>query len=173
MAESLGRPKAAVDGDKLEFLNSLHFTWRDISAILGVSVKTLQRRAKEWNITTYSTLIDSELDEIVREYLHSFPSAGEAMIRGHLQSVIVHVQRDRLRQSVCRVTGFDSSPLPAIYWRTYSVPSPNALWYVDGNHKLIRCRLVIHGGIDGYSRLVTYLHCSNNRSDTVFECFLG
>lgn len=115
MAESLGRPKAAVDRDKLEFLRSLHFTWRDISAILGVSVKTLQRRAKEWNITTYSTLIDSELDEIVREYLHSFPSAGEAMIRGHLQSVNVHVQRDRLRQSVRRVTGSDSSPLPAIY----------------------------------------------------------
>ena len=61
LAESLGRPKAAVDGDKLEYLNSLHFTWRDISAILGVSVKTLQRRAKEWNITTYSTLIQTNL----------------------------------------------------------------------------------------------------------------
>ena len=33
--------------------------------------------------------------------------------------------------------------------------------------------MVIHGGIDGYSRLVTYLHCSNNnRSDTVRDYFL-
>ena len=32
--------------------------------------------------------------------------------------------------------------------------------------------MVIHGGIDGYSRTVVYLHCAdNNRSSTVFHCF--
>ena len=31
------------------------------------------------NLTTYSTRTNSELDEVVRQYLHSFPSAGEAM----------------------------------------------------------------------------------------------
>lgn len=31
---------------------------------------------------------------------------------------------------------------------------------------------MIHGGIDGYSRTVCYLHCAdNNRSITVFRCF--
>ena len=30
---------------------------------------------------------------------------------------------------------------------------------IDGNHKLIR---FIHGGIDGYSRLIVYLRCNNN-----------
>ena len=31
---------------------------------------------------------------------------------------------------------------------------------------------MIHGGIDGYSRTVVYLTCSdNNRADTVFTCF--
>ena len=31
---------------------------------------------------------------------------------------------------------------------------------------------MIHGGIDCYSRLVTYLHCStNNKSDTVLQLF--
>ena len=31
---------------------------------------------------------------------------------------------------------------------------------------------MIHGGIDGYSCLVTYLHCStNNKSDTVLQLF--
>ena len=34
--------------------------------------------------------------------------------------------------------------------------------HIDGNHKLIRWRFVIHGGIDGYSRKIVYLHCSNN-----------
>ena len=38
---------------------------------------------------------------------------------------------------------------------------------------MIKWRFVIHGGIDGFSRLVTYLHCStNNRSDTVLDLFL-
>lgn len=97
------------------------------------------------------------------------------MVTGHLQATNVHVQRERLRRSLHRVTcvATDSPPLPSIYRRTYSVPGPNYLWHVDGNHKMIRWRLVIHGGIDGFSRLVTYLQCSNNnRADTVTRCFL-
>ena len=31
-----------------------------------------------------------------------------------------------------------------------------------------RWRLVVHGGVDGYSRIPVYLHCSdNNKADTV------
>ena len=44
--------------------------------------------------------------------------------------------------------------------------------YIDGHHKLIRWRLVIHGGIDGYSRLIVYLNCSsNNKAKTVLDLF--
>ena len=43
----------------------------------------------------------------------------------------------------------------------------------DGHHKLIRWRLVTHGGIDGYSRSIVYLQCSgNNKSSTVYKLFL-
>lgn len=39
---------------------------------------------------------------------------------------------------------------------------------------MIRWGLVIHGGIDGFSRLVVFLQCSdNNRADTVKQAFLG
>lgn len=35
-----------------------------------------------------------------------------------------------------------------------------------------RWRLVIHGGIDGFSRFIVYLHCSsNNKSETVLHFF--
>ncbi|KIO23856.1 hypothetical protein M407DRAFT_44189, partial [Tulasnella calospora MUT 4182] len=42
----------------------------------------------------------------------------------------------------------------AILRWTYSVPFPNSLWHIDGHHKLIRWKIVTHGGIDGKSRLV-------------------
>ena len=43
----------------------------------------------------------------------------------------------------------------------------------DWHHKLIRWRLVTHGGIDGYSRLIVYLKYSvNNKSSTVYVLFL-
>ena len=33
--------------------------------------------------------------------------------------------------------------------------------------------MVTHGAIDGYSRMIVYLKCSdNNRADTVFESFM-
>ena len=45
--------------------------------------------------------------------------------------------------------------------------------YIDSHHKLIRWRMVTHGAIDGYSRVVLYLKCtSSNRATTVYELFL-
>ena len=57
--------------------------------------------------------------------------------------------------------------------RQYSVPCTNALWHIDGNHKLIEpYRMVIHGGIDGYSRLILYLWASiSNRASSVVQLF--
>lgn len=45
--------------------------------------------------------------------------------------------------------------------------------HADGHHKLIRWNLVVHGGIDGYSRMVVFLRCGgNNRASTVYNLFL-
>jgi len=41
----------------------------------------------------------------------------------------------------------------------------------DGHHKLVRWHFVSHCAIDGYSRLVLFLMCSNN-SSTVYDSFL-
>jgi len=46
--------------------------------------------------------------------------------------------------------------------RKYKVETPNSLWHIDTNHKLIRWNFVVDGGIDGYSRLVPYLKINTN-----------
>ncbi len=82
------------------------------------------------------------------------------------------VQRRRLRDALYRISGRQCHSSP-IYRRTYNVPGPNALWHQDGNHKLIRWKLIVHGAIDGFSRLITFLWCSsNNLSSTVLSCFV-
>ena len=55
--------------------------------------------------------------------------------------------------------------------RAYSVRGPNSLWHLDRHQSLITWKFVIHG-IDGFSRLITMLHCStNNFSETVLALF--
>ena len=50
---------------------------------------------------------------------------------------------------------------------TYHVEAPNCL-HMDGNYKLIRWKFVVHGAIDGYSRVIVMLKCStNNEAETV------
>ena len=44
----------------------------------------------------------------------------------------------------------------------------------DGHHKLVRWNLITHAGIDGYSRMIVFLHCSNNnKASTVYDHFLN
>ncbi|CAL8258413.1 unnamed protein product [Arctogadus glacialis] len=87
------------------------------------------------------------------------------------------VQRSRVRSSMLRVNPAAAAARTmsqTLQRRAYRVAGPNSLWHIDGNHKFIRWRIVIHGAIDGYSRLVVFLRASdNNRSSTVMESFLS
>ena len=83
----------------------------------------------------------------------------------------IHVQRERerVRQSLRHVypTGVD---LHARHVLHRHVEIPNAPWHLDGYHKLIRWRFVIHGAMDGYSRLIMFLRVAgNNHACTVLS----
>ena len=55
----------------------------------------------------------------------------------------------------------------------YQSPFPNYVWHVDGNHKMICWRLLVHHSIDGFSRMVVFAKCSSNDcATTVHEIFL-
>ena len=108
------------------------------------------------------------------DIIRQFPNAGISMILGFLRGRNIHLPRRRIRECLVRLSpaGVLLRSLTTVVRRHYSVPSVNSLWHIDGLHCFIRWRMVIHGGIDGFSRLIVYLYCStNNRSSTVFELF--
>ncbi len=104
------------------------------------------------------------------------PNDGERLLIRHLATRGIIVPRARVRGSIHRVDPENTAIRRSvtIRRRVYHVDGPNSLWHVDGHHKLIRWHMVIHGGIDGYSRTVVFLRCSdNNRASTVLTAFLS
>lgn len=174
-----GRPAIDVDITDVEYLRNLRFTWTKIADILGISRSTLYRRLNEEGIshhTTYTNITDADLDQKVIAVKNLHPNDGERMMIGHLSRRGIIVPRSRLRASIHRVDPVNTAIRRSITVRrrVYHVDGPNCLWHIDGNHKLIKWRFVIHGGIDGFSRTVVYLHCSNNnRAITHLSLFVS
>lgn len=115
------------------------------------------------------------MDEKVAECIINHPERGERMIHATLEARSTYVLRSSLRESIHRVDpeGVELRKSKPIKRRIYSVEGPHHLWHMDGNHKLIRYHIVIHGAIDGYSRAAMFLGASdNNRSETVLSLFL-
>jgi hypothetical protein len=129
------------------------------------------------NMQQFSLLSGAEIDDIVAEYLgrHGF-TTGRTYLAGYLRSLGLRGQRRRVRESLTRVDPQNT----ALRWgiviarRKYTVPWPNSLWHLDGHRSLIRWGLVVHGCIDGFSRRIMFLKCSNNNfSQTVLELFMN
>ena len=149
-------------------------SWQDCADTLLVSRTTLWRRALELGITTMSEISDLELDSVVERIVHEAPNCGTIMVWGQLKSLGINVPRRRVCESLLRVNPsvVESRQRTCIIRRSYNVASSNALWHIDGQHSLVRWKVVVHGGIDGYSRKIVDLHASgNNRADTVMKLF--
>uniref|UniRef100_A0A1X7TUM3 Integrase catalytic domain-containing protein n=1 Tax=Amphimedon queenslandica TaxID=400682 RepID=A0A1X7TUM3_AMPQE len=171
------RPRIDISSAQLQFLTRHDFILSDMARLLQCSVCTVQRRLAEIGVTRsrrYSTLSDAEIDEQVAAIQRMHPDSGCRITEGIFRSSGQIIQRRRIRGALHRVDPLGSQRrlTRALHRRVYSVPSPNALWHMDSNHKLIRWRFVIHGLIDGFSRMILHLHVSNNnKADTVLRCF--
>ena len=104
----------------------------------------------------FSTITNTDLDALVRGYKDKCPNTGIRYIRGFLFNQGIRVQRHRIIASLRRVDDvarvFRSNT--TIKRREYKSSRPNALWHVDGHHKLGPWGIVIHGFTDGYDRVV-------------------
>ena len=173
-----GRPKIDISQDALVYFRSLGFKWNYIADVFLMSRWTIRRRVVEFglrDVLGYSNISDDELDRFISEYRQAHGvMCGRSMVTGYLKSIGINVQQHRVTQSLARVdpTGSRIRWSLIIRRRKYHVPAPNSLWHIDSHHSLIRWGFVIHGGIDGFSRMIVFLHCStNNKADTVSNLF--
>lgn len=151
-------------------------TLSEVASVLRISRPTLYKLMRDYNIrrTKFCTISNEELDATIRQIKAEHPHLGEVMLNGHLRARNIVVQRHCLRDSVKRVdgAGVASRSTTTIQRRVYIVPCPNCIWHIDGNHKLIRWKLIVHGAMDGYNKMLTFLQCaSNNRAETVMGLF--
>ncbi|XP_062420513.1 uncharacterized protein LOC134132730 [Pungitius pungitius] len=172
-----GRPQYSISQDQISHLASLGMNWQSIATCLGVSCRTLYRHRQLLGVQplTYATLSNDNLNRVIVEILQSTTNAGERYVQGSLRSRGLRIQRWRVRRSLQEIDPIGRSlrRRHAIRRRIYSVPTPNELWHIDGNHKLVRWRMVFHGCVDGFSRAIIYLAClDNNRASSVLSLFI-
>lgn len=177
---NIGCPRYIITREQITYLREFSFKWVDIAELLGVSISTLNRHRTSLGLgdatQRFTVMDDRQLDDVVRDVVQRQPFSGIRLVQGELESIGIHVQRERIWASLHRVDSLNvrARLSHVVQRRQYRVPSPNSLWHVDGNHKLIRWKLVIHGGIDGFSRLCVFLACAtNNRASTVADKFIS
>ena len=147
-----------------------------VASFFEVSRPCIYKAIRDYGIEyrKFTDLSDSRLQEIVASVKENHPRAGEVMLQGHLRVQGLHVQRNRLCTAIHHddPMGADARRRPPIRRRVYSALCPNYLWHIDGNHKLIRWRIVLHHAVDGFSRLVVFCLCStNNRAALVLSLY--
>jgi hypothetical protein len=131
-----------------------------LASVLGIDRKTLRARIKETDIDLdFDGISDYDLDDLVRQYHHENPATGRSYIIGRLRAAhSLRIQRHHVIDSMNRLDwlgqGLRKRLVKKKERRSYQVPRLNALWHIDGHHKLISWGIVIHGVADGYSHKV-------------------
>ncbi|CAC5365815.1 unnamed protein product [Mytilus coruscus] len=150
---SSGPPKFDIDKSTLQNLLDNGFLISDVAKLLLVSERTIYRRMAQFDLSkrTFSELNDDDLDVVLGETIQEFPLCGENMLKHMLIAKGIRVQRWRLRDSIQRLdsSGAQTRKSGRLHRRVYNVMGPNHLWHIDTNHKLVRWRFVIIGGVDG------------------------
>uniref|UniRef100_A0A3Q3AAD9 Integrase catalytic domain-containing protein n=1 Tax=Kryptolebias marmoratus TaxID=37003 RepID=A0A3Q3AAD9_KRYMA len=160
-------------------MRDLGFSWTAISRMLSVNIRTLYNHRTQFGLVDYGSFINISnevLDSVITGVLNQTPGSGETYITASLRGRGIRVQRRRVRQHLRIIdpVGRAFRGRRAIQRRVYNVSVPNQVWHVDTNHKLNLWGFVFHGGVDGFSRCITYLRCcTNNRASTSLQLFQG
>ncbi|XP_039681175.1 uncharacterized protein LOC120574791 isoform X1 [Perca fluviatilis] len=178
-ASRVGRPRYNIPAVQLTHMRDLGFSWMAISRMLSVNIRTLYNHRTHLGLVDYGSftnISNDDLGRLITQVLSQTPGSGETYITGSLRGRGIRVQRWRVREQLRIVdpVGRALRGRRAIQRRIYNVSVPNQVWHIDTNHKLNPWGFVFHGGVDGYSRCITYLRCcTDNRAATALQLFQG
>ena len=171
---SRGRPSINISEEQLLFFVQHGFKSHRNSTIVWLFVERRMQHCEISVHSSYSRISDSDLQAIVATLCHRNPNIGKRSIDGLLRAQGIIVQRHRIRDTLHAVDpeGVHNRLRGIFHRRQYSVPSPNALWHVNGYHKLIRWRIVVYGGI-AVGLLPTYKQLPTILLEQSYQHFWG
>ena len=162
-------------------MRRVHLSWSDIAREIDWPIYKLYYFRKKFSINdVFVSIDDDELWTLICQYQNQHLRWGEPMIMGALNSIIydngtqLHVTRAQLRKVLQAhdQIGIDERKKKAVYRVEYKNAGYNHAHHMDGWHKLIHYKIVVHGCIDGFSRKIIFLLAStNNKATTVFSSF--
>jgi len=125
----------------------------------NTSVRTIQRRKKEWGIERFWKPAPQELDAVVTELKADVATAmyGTVFVTGLLQSQGKRVAKRKVWEALSRTGNTVPKNLYSIPRRVADYSRP---WHVaccDGHEKLFMYGFYIYGIIDGHSRYLVML----------------
>ncbi|KAJ3531850.1 hypothetical protein NMY22_g7983 [Coprinellus aureogranulatus] len=173
-----GRPPKQFDNAILQLAldGQMKISIPALARVMKVHPNTLRKYVKKHGLyNRFSPITDGELDAIMRSFHMAYPASGIRYATGFLRRRGVRIPKRRIIASLRRVSpvGRTMRTRVAIVRREYSQIRPNAMWHLDGHHKLIRWGIVIHGTVDGYSRKIVGLRASSdNTAETVLALFI-
>ena len=156
-----GRPRKLISSTYLQDAlgPGRNIPAKKLAKALGIHWNTLAHYSSIYKIKRpiFSSISNADLDKIVKDFKVKHPSTGIRYLRGHLLLLKIRVQKTRLIDSIARVDKLNKvlRQSTTINQREYKSPGPNALWHVDGHHKLILWGIVIHGITDGFDRMAS------------------
>ena len=157
-----GRPQKIINRVFLSeaFRPGRNISLSKIAETLGIDRKTLRTQMKQNGIkrAAFSAISDGDLDNLIKVHKTKQPNAGIRYIRGSLLAGKLRIQRHRIISSLGRIDSVSKVARRDIRIKRgeYYNPRPNAMWHLDGHHKLGPWGIVIHGISDGYDRLVSF-----------------
>lgn len=162
--------------EELEGLRRDGISHSKIAELYGVSLRTVST----WHSNSgCCKRIRQESEDIIgsRQAMQELMGGigatwGRRMWAGHLRALGLRVRMETVRSLLLELNPHGNAIRlqRKLVRRQYRVRGPNALWHVDGNHKLKPWGFFIHGAIDGGTRFLLYLYLSTrNTSATALK----
>ena len=156
--------------------------YKDIVIVLSehhgihMSVRTLKRRLKEYDLTKHGVIAESVLRSIIRKEIQGPSSCLGYRGMWHLlrNSYNIQTPRDHVMHVLKDEdpAGTERRKAHKLKRRNYFSFGANYCWHSDGYDKLKPYGLPIHGAIDGFSRRVIWLNvCRTNNNPVIVASF--